>query len=517
MRSRLAALGFTAALVAVPLVTAIPAHASSCNTNAQWMATSAPKGYTCGDYDHSGSQSIGAGKTHTYTATTSGQSINGNYMFSLYYCYYRSTTAITVAQASAFNSMSATATNWLTPSNTRHWAAGILWAMSTPSVNKGQYSSGCSSSGTISNNLLYNSTINASQVTPTLYAGVPATFTLQATPTTGVGQALLCVNQASDQPTMPKYTTACGSVSGYVGLGEPVSLTGGVGTFTFTPSAVGTFQLTSALKQGTNAMPVQGPVFTVNVVAPPTQPTPTPTATATTSPTTTAAALASKLTRIETDRSNAVPGLNIHVVEASGAMPGSIVANCPTGSSLIHADTVTNGKDDVPLNMTATGASIGRNSAIDGQNVTLQAVCRESSARPIVKGLLGYGSTQADTLSTTGKRGHVFGGLGNDTLSVTQEGGLAFGGLGNDSITVSVKDGVAVGGPGNDVLRAKGSGRIMLEGGPGNDTFFGGSGNTYINARDGKGGDVITCTSSKNIVIADAGDKISGPCTIAGR
>ena len=54
----------------------------------------------------------------------------------------------------------------------------------------------------------------------------------------------------------------------------------------------------------------------------------------------------------------------------------------------------------------------------------------------------------------------------------------------------------------------------MLIGGPGPDTFYGGPGMTIINARDGMPGDVINCASKKNLVLADKGDVINGPCTI---
>jgi hypothetical protein len=54
----------------------------------------------------------------------------------------------------------------------------------------------------------------------------------------------------------------------------------------------------------------------------------------------------------------------------------------------------------------------------------------------------------------------------------------------------------------------------VLEGGTGKDEFRGSTGRTFINARDGRPGDRITCLSSMNKVLADAGDVISGPCTV---
>ncbi|MGI9187975.1 MAG: hypothetical protein ACR2J9_10765, partial [Gaiellales bacterium] len=71
---------------------------------------------------------------------------------------------------------------------------------------------------------------------------------------------------------------------------------------------------------------------------------------------------------------------------------------------------------------------------------------------------------------------------------------------------------VGDGGPGNDRITATGSGRHLLVGGEGRDTLTGSSGPDFINAHDGRGGDIITCRSATTRVIADTGDIISGPC-----
>lgn len=546
MRSLLIALAVALATVATALIGALPAQATTCPTSAFWVATSTDEGYTCGDKDSSGSQSIGAGKTHSYTATTSGESVKGNTYFSLYYCNDTSSSAVTVAQASAFNSMTATATNWLTPSNTRHWAAGILWAVGTTAVNKGQYSTGCSSSGTIKNNLLAASTVSASQISPVITAGSVAAFAFTATPTTGTGQVLLCVN--STKP-IAGTANACGSVSGYYAMSKPTTLVNGTATVYIQPTTADTYTVIPVLQQGPNAMPAKGSTMTITVQPSTASPTPTaspspsatvspspsatpspsasPTvtasstssATASASPSTSATGTVTTSLPLTTPRrgvlarSTRVPGLNMHVVQTTGTMPTSLTATCPKGSVLVHADTLTDGIDDVPLQEKATSVTVGANPTIDGQVVTLQAVCRDRAARPVLRSLLGYGSAQNDILSTNGRRAHLFGGLGNDTLTVTQPQALAFGGLGNDTVTVSSGSGVAVGGPGNDTLRATTSSRALLDGGPGNDTFYGGPGPTYINARDGHAGDVIHCSSPKNIVLADPGDVIHGACT----
>lgn len=90
------------------------------------------------------------------------------------------------------------------------------------------------------------------------------------------------------------------------------------------------------------------------------------------------------------------------------------------------------------------------------------------------------------------------------------------GGLGDDSFIAKVKGAAASDGIGDDVLRSTTSKSTLLNGGPGNDTFYGGAGKTLINAKDGQRGDVVYCGSKKNVVLADKGDTIVGPCTLEG-
>jgi hypothetical protein len=68
------------------------------------------------------------------------------------------------------------------------------------------------------------------------------------------------------------------------------------------------------------------------------------------------------------------------------------------------------------------------------------------------------------------------------------------------------------GGPGADRLQSFSKEKTVINGGTGHDVLNGGPGRTLINAKDGKGGDKITCRSARNLVLADRCDKVSGPC-----
>ena len=47
-------------------------------------------------------------------------------------------------------------------------------------------------------------------------------------------------------------------------------------------------------------------------------------------------------------------------------------------------------------------------------------------------------------------------------------------------------------------------------------TLIGSFGAGYLNAQDGRGGDVIVCRSAQTRVLADPGDVITGPCIQVG-
>ena len=91
--------------------------------------------------------------------------------------------------------------------------------------------------------------------------------------------------------------------------------------------------------------------------------------------------------------------------------------------------------------------------------------------------------------------------------------GDGFGGPGNDRFLLSANQTAANGGLGNDRIEVEGGVESLLIGGPGKDTLIGGSGLTRINALDGRPGDKIVCKAPENLVMADEGDIITGPCT----
>ena len=114
------------ALATLAAIAAMPgaALAGGC-PSAQTVMTSndsdAVHGYMCAQDNTSGDMSIGAGKTHSYNVNTNSQ------YFPWYYCDQASSSSVTIAHGQTWGSASFTATNWLTPSNTRHWSVGILW------------------------------------------------------------------------------------------------------------------------------------------------------------------------------------------------------------------------------------------------------------------------------------------------------------------------------------------------------------------------------------------------------
>lgn len=88
------------------------------------------------------------------------------------------------------------------------------------------------------------------------------------------------------------------------------------------------------------------------------------------------------------------------------------------------------------------------------------------------------------------------------------------GGLGDDSFIAKVKGAAASDGIGDDVLRSTTSKSTLLNGGPGKDTFYGGSGKTLVNAKDGQPGDVVYRASKRNVLLADKGETIVGTCAL---
>jgi hypothetical protein len=134
------------------------------------------------------------------------------------------------------------------------------------------------------------------------------------------------------------------------------------------------------------------------------------------------------------------------------------------------------------------------------------------------------GSSGNDAILGRGGVDRLYGGTGNDRL---------FGDLGNDLLAGGTGNDVLNGGPGRDVLNAGpandtlfgGPGHDTLNGGPGADTIIDTRGSTmvrtggdsvtrrdYVDVRDGRGDDTVTCGTRQTLVVADPGDRVLGPC-----
>jgi hypothetical protein len=125
-----------------------------------------------------------------------------------------------------------------------------------------------------------------------------------------------------------------------------------------------------------------------------------------------------------------------------------------------------------------------------------------------------------NTLAGLAGADRIFGGDGNDVLNGGDGDDVLGGGAGNDQLNGqrgddsldggSGADGLS-GGDGDDAL-VGGAGNDRLTGGRGNDVVRGGSGVDTVNVRDHKPGDVVSCGSGRDVVVADRGDVVSRDC-----
>ena len=433
--------------------------------------------YQCAQMRNSGLKSIGAWATHSWTNSTPlGYEVKSH-------CYYRSDKDVTVIEAWVPASYTATATNWDT--GTRHWAAGVLWT--TGSVDDGGYSNGCDNQGTISNSIQKITSLSLSPSATGVTLGTPITFTATLSQASAPGGVALRLN------------------------GQPVAqapLSSGVAKLTFTPPSAGTFSFDAAYAGDTSACPQRtdgcgytgatSSVVTVTVTDP-------AAATPSGAPTSTLRAFA-----VAAQAPTSPP---LVTRTRTAKLPAQLALSCPTGSVLMHADTLVSGST-APTVKVAEGLRSARviaTRATNGTRVALQVTCRKAGLPRLVGRTLGYGTERADRMATARNAGTLFGGPGADRLRVAHNAGVVHGGLGDDHLTVAGTNGVADGGAGDDRLVATGNGRALLIGGPGHDTFIAGQGTTLINAVDGER-DEIVCASSRTRVLADRHDVVTGPC-----
>lgn len=193
----------------------------------------------------------------------------------------------------------------------------------------------------------------------------------------------------------------------------------------------------------------------------------------------------------------------------------SLTTTCARGSSLLHAEALSSGpRDAIAIDMTKRGATFTAPKSDIGHQIRTQLLCRQRSAH--LRATTGYalGTIRADTVHLKKKEGTAFGGLDADTLSARGARSALLGGFAGDRLIVRAGKSTADGGPGDDLLVAKTSKKIqvLLVGGPGHDTLRGSRGHSVLNARDGAGRDRVVCRSRSTRVLADPGDRVSGPC-----
>ena len=134
------------------------------------------------------------------------------------------------------------------------------------------------------------------------------------------------------------------------------------------------------------------------------------------------------------------------------------------------------------------------------------------------------GGSRNDTLLGLNGNDVLRGGAGDDNLLGGAGNDVLYGGPGNDTLYGGRGNDVLHGGPGNNIL-VGGPGRDTIYGGPGADTIVdtsgpdtmytgadNGRGKDFVNVRDGRGDDTVICQTRRSIVIADAGDRVLGPC-----
>jgi hypothetical protein len=557
-------------LVAIAAVAISPgaALAGGC-PSAQTVMTSsdshAVHGYMCAQDNTSGSMSIGAGKTHSYNINTNSQ------MFPWYYCDQASSSSVTIAHAQTWGSASFTATNWLTPSNTRHWSVGILWTAGGYSVSG--FSKGCSVNSQVFNSppaILKMSSISAANFpTGGATAGQSYPITITVSPSSATGTVAIQDNGVSI---------------------ASAQLSGGTATINWTPAVDGTSKVVAVYAGDSGTTPAQGTTYTVpvsggtgvsvNGITLMSGSTNVATASVAVTPATTAGGVAlintatkaavgqgaivngvasinfqyvagtqysfiAKYTGSPTGQSYPVSwnsttskklatGLSSTLANDLAALKGTIEGGidpqartitatkigqkafsvkCASGERLINADAMTTGPvDDIGLgSFTSGGVTVQPSVADKGHTVLAQVICRPAKARQVAVEGITYGTVGPNRIELS-TAGTGFGGPGRDHLSSRAASSALWGGLGRDTLVVGGDSSTGDGGPGSDTIVAVGTGRHLLIGGEGRDTMVGSFGADLINARDGHGGDLVDCRSAQTRVIADANDVISGPC-----
>lgn len=516
-----ARVGVAVALGFAGVALASPAMAGTCSSqtggsNNQLIWTGST--YTCAYTAGNGNNSIGAWATESWTSSTA-KGYTKKYNCQLQSGGVTNTYIYSDAGGTGLGS-SITYTAFNSNTGSRHWTAAVLWNTSSKgSAASGQYTTGCPNYG-IQGNLMYISKASFTTAPTSVATGASATFKVTVTNPDGgpapTGTVALFKQTGSSQSPAGKKCdgSANSGVDSAIGQG---SISGGVATLN-TPTSLpaGKYSLYAAYT-GTPLTSTGLPSYCLTPPQAGLTGASTNTVTLTVGSTSSSVSAASDDAPAQVARASRVAAKSgkdpkLAVLDDRVKAPKSLSLKCKAGQSPVQANVGAHNKSLEPgsTKVAGRGVKVTTSGLPDGTPVDAQLVCRPDNAKALVVGKMAYGSLKDDTLKLSGNKGTAFGGFGDDTLSV--DTGVAFGGPGNDVVTVNTK-GAANGGPGADTLTSSGTGLVLLEGGVGKDTFVGSSkGTTLINAKDGMGGDVVTCNSTKSFVMADKGDKVTGSC-----
>ncbi|QWF23947.1 hypothetical protein KM427_09780 [Nocardioides sp. LMS-CY] len=525
---RLLAAGATGALALGALVAVAPtAGASECSSQTggsnDWVMWTGG-GFTCGYQAKSGKKKIGSFNTQTWTHSTALGYTKRDHRWKqtggvkVSYMYYGSDLGSSIT-FTAFNS----------EDGSRHWGATTIWNTAKGgTVSSSQYKGDDYEYKTNRFHVSKISVTGASTTTP----GTPASYSVKVTDPDGgttPGGTIALLLQPGSKPD-PTKTDCDGKVTSQgtdTGLAQG-ALSGGTGTLKTPGLAAGTYTLyavyagsvnskgrplycDSPSKEGLTA--AQSSSWTLTV--------------------TPAARTAAGSAVLSAPGETVTPDADVPGLRRAGATPPLVVVDrayvagprggaparrlaCPAAwvPVQVNASSPTRVLPEQLFAGTGTKQGIPAGTVPAGTRVDAQVVCRRGTAGVRTLGRTVLGSARTDRLTTRRPDSTVLAGRGDDHVVVSTRGSAAFGFTGADRIVVTAARGAAHGGPGADVLVARTPGTVLLVGGSGPDRLVGAAGRTLINARDGAGGDHVVCRSAANLVLADAGDRIEGPCTV---
>lgn len=491
------------ALIGTFLIGAVPAQASSCSSKtggdndrlakANNSATNA-SGWNCAYVWTTGNKSIGGWGTQTVISSTA------NGYTKEYDCKLTSSSVdlskiYTDGGGTIGSSMTYMAGNSST--STRHWTGALLWMTHTNGgLASGQRNDGCVDY-TIYFNAFYENSVTAtpSATSGTVGTTVPVTVTVSAPDgpvPNGVTAVVFQQLGSSPAPTTDKAVGKATVSNGTATVAATVAVAG-TGTYYAVQQGSDWTKMTpSSSSQGW--IPGQSKTFTI-----------TGNSASTASVASTAPLGVERAKQVVRARATAM-----FAVEKQGK--GELSVSCPAGTAMqsfaAGSDTRTFSPEQIKLNRGEAGISVNTGT----HESFIQVGCRNSSGKAEIEGKRGYGSVKADVMAIK-KAGSIFtGGLGDDRLTAEVNNANLDGGLGADRLELR-NGGLAFGAFGDDELIASGGGAILF-GGAGKDRFRTGMGDVKVNAKDGVGGDVISCGSAKTKVMLDKGDTFTGPCTI---